>query len=190
MAAAAEPDPDGLRVAATGQGTSVTESSGRRASTQVSTLIKASRQAVYQACLDPDALARWRVPDTMTGHVHAFEAREGGTYRMSLTYQDPAHSPAGKTSRDTDTFRGRFVELVPDEKIVEVVAFESEDPSFAGDMKITTRITDAGEGTRITILFEDIPTGVRPEDNEIGSQQSLRKLAALVETSSRRAAKP
>ncbi|HEX4554597.1 MAG TPA: SRPBCC family protein [Xanthobacteraceae bacterium] len=165
-------------------------SSGKRASTQVSTVIKASRDAVYQACLDPDALTSWRVPDNMTGRVHAFEAHEGGTYRMSLTYQNPAHSPGGKTSRDTDTFQGRFVELVPDEKIVEVVTFESHDPGFAGDMKITTLLADASEGTRITILCEDIPTGVRPEDNEKGCQQSLRKLAALVETSSRRTATP
>ena len=173
---------------ATGQG--MTESPGNRASTQVSAIIKASRKAVYQACLDPDALAAWRVPDNMKGQVHVFEAREGGTYRMSLTYQDPAHSPRGKTSGDTDTFQGRFVELVPDEKIVEMVVFESQDPRFAGDMKITTRLADTDEGTRVTILCENIPTGVRPQDNETGCRQSLRKLAALVEPGGRGAAKP
>jgi len=173
---------------ATGQG--MTESPGNRASTQVSAIINASRKAVYTACLDPDALAAWRVPDSMKGEVHVFEAREGGKYRMSLTYQDPAHSRRGKTSGDTDTFQGRFVELVPDEKIVEVVTFESQDPRFAGDMKITTRLTDTGEGTRVTILCEDIPAGVRPQDNETGCRQSLRKLAALLEPGGRGAAKP
>ena len=173
---------------ATRQG--MTESPRNRASTQVSAIIKASRKAVYQACLDPDALAAWRVPDNMKGQVHVFEAREGGTYRMSLTYQDPAHSLRGKTSGDTDTFQGRFVELVPDEKIVEMVVFESQDPRFAGDMKITTRLADTGEGTRVTILCENIPTGVRPQDNETGCRQSLRKLAALVESGGRGAAKP
>jgi uncharacterized protein YndB with AHSA1/START domain len=168
----------------------MTETSGKRASTQVSAIIKASRKAVYQACLDPDALAAWRVPDTMKGQMHAFEAWEDGTYRMSLTYQDPAHSPGGKTSRDTDTFQGRFVELVPDKKIVEMVVFETEDPRFAGDMKITTRFADTDEGTRVTILCENIPTGVRPQDNETGCRQSLRKLAALVEPGGRGAAQP
>jgi uncharacterized protein YndB with AHSA1/START domain len=85
-----------------------------RASTRVSRIIKVPRRAVYKACLDPDAVASWRVPDNMTARVHVFDAREGGTYRMSLTYQDPAPSPVGKTSEDTDTFQGRFVELVPD----------------------------------------------------------------------------
>ena len=168
----------------------MTESPGSRASTQVSAIIKASRKAVYTACLDPDALAAWRVPDSMKGEVHVFEAREGGKYRMSLTYQDPAHSRRGKTSGDTDTFQGRFVELVPDEKIVEVVTFESQDPRFAGDMKITTRLTDTGEGTRVAILCEDIPAGVRPQDNETGCRQSLGKLAALLDPGGRGAAKP
>jgi len=168
----------------------MTESPGNRASTRVSAIINASRKAVYTACLDPDALAAWRVPDSMKGEVHVFEAREGGKYRMSLTYQDPAHSRRGKTSGDTDTFQGRFVELVPDEKIVEVVTFEFQDPRFAGDMKITTRLTDTGEGTRVAILCEDIPAGVRPQDNETGCRQSLRKLAALLEPGGRGAAKP
>ena len=151
-------------------------------STKVSRIIKAPRRAVYKACLDPDALAKWRVPENMTAHVHAFEAREGGTYRMSLNYQDPQQSPGGKTSEDTDTFQGRFVELVPDEKIVEAIEFESHDPGFAGEMKMTTRLADGEDGTEVTMLCENLPAGIRPEDNETGTRQSLRKLAALLET--------
>jgi uncharacterized protein YndB with AHSA1/START domain len=152
-----------------------------RASTRVSRIIKAPRRAVYEACLDPLAVASWRVPDNMTAHVHVFDAREGGTYRMSLTYRDPAPSPVGKTSEDTDTFQGRFVELVPDEKIVEAIEFDSRDPKFAGAMKMTTRLADADGGTEITILCQDLPPGIRPEDNEEGTRQALQKLAALVE---------
>jgi len=157
------------------------EPAAGRASTRVSRIIKAPRRAVYRACLDPDALAAWRVPDSMTGQVQFFEAREGSTFRISLTYQDPEHSPGGKTSVDTDTFQGRFIELVPDEKIVEVIEFESQDPSFAGEMTITTGFTDADEGTEITVLCQDIPAGIRPEDNETGSEQALKKLATLIE---------
>jgi uncharacterized protein YndB with AHSA1/START domain len=158
----------------------MTEHSVARASTRVSHLIKAPRPAIYQACLDPDALAAWRVPDDMTARVHVFEAREGGVFRISLTYTEPARSPGGKTSGDTDTFRGRFTELVPDEKIVEVVEFEWQDPRFAGEMKLTTSFTDTDEGTEVTVLCEDIPAGIRPEDNEAGTEQALQKLAALV----------
>jgi uncharacterized protein YndB with AHSA1/START domain len=169
-----------------------TEPSARRTTTRVSRIIKAPRDRVYHACLDPDALASWRVPDNMTGRMHVFDAREGGTYRMSLTYQDAApgndaahgnatHRPRGKTSDDIDSFQGRFIELVPNEKIIEMILFESPDPQFHGEMKITTSLKDSAQGTEITILCQDIPTGIRPEDNEMGCQSSLRKLAARLE---------
>jgi uncharacterized protein YndB with AHSA1/START domain len=158
----------------------MTEPSAGRSSTQVSKIIKAPRSAVYQACLDPDALASWRVPDNMTGHMHVFDARAGGTFRMSLTYNDRDQSPGGKTSEGTDTFQGRFIELIPDEKIVEVIEFESQDLRFAGEMKMTTSLYDTGQGTEITVRCEGIPAGIRPEDNEAGTEQAMQKLAKLL----------
>jgi len=152
-----------------------------RASTRVSRILHAPREAIYRACLDPDAVASWRVPDGMTARVHAFDAREGGAYRISLTYDSPAESPVGKTTDDTDTFEGAFVELVPDEKVVELIRFESPDPAFAGEMRMTTSLADTPDGTEVTILCEDIPPGIRPEDNELGCRLSLRNLARLVE---------
>jgi uncharacterized protein YndB with AHSA1/START domain len=151
------------------------------ASSRISRVIKAPRETVYRACLDPDALVAWRAPDNMIGRMFAFDARVGGRYRMSLTYRNADHRLAGKTSEDTDAFECRFLDLVPNEKIAEVVSFESVDPRFAGEMTITTTLADAHGGTRITILFEGIPAGVSPGDNRAGTEQSLRKLAALLE---------
>jgi uncharacterized protein YndB with AHSA1/START domain len=151
--------------------------------TQVSQFIKAPRPVVYQAFLEPDAVAAWLAPDTMKGQVHTYEPREGGRFRMSLTYQNPEDAQSGKSSGDTDTFEGRFVELVPNEKIVWVTEFESEQPGMAGEMKITWSLADAEGGTEVTVFFEDIPEGIRLEDNETGSRETLRKLAAFVERS-------
>ncbi|HXY09620.1 MAG TPA: SRPBCC domain-containing protein [Terriglobales bacterium] len=148
---------------------------------RVSRMVKAERTAVYHAFLDPETLVSWLPPDTTRGQVHVFEACEGGKFRISLSYQDPEHSPHGKPSDDTDTFQGRFVELVPYTKIVEVIEFESEDPGFGGEMRITVSLDDADGGIKITMLYEDIPRGIRPEDNERGSQSSLEKLATLLE---------
>ena len=150
-------------------------------STKVSRVIKASRKAIYRALTDPQALATWRVPDDMTGRMHEFDPRPGGgRYRMSLTYTAPAGAP-GKTTADTDTFEGEFVELVPDEKVVEAIVFEAEDTKFGGVMTLTTSLSDADDGTLVTMAHENLPAGVRPEDNELGTTMSLRKLAALVE---------
>jgi uncharacterized protein YndB with AHSA1/START domain len=148
---------------------------------RVSRTIKASRSAVYKACIEPGVLAQWRAPDNMSAHVHAFDASEGGRFRISLTYKDSLRSPAGTSSEGVDTFQGRFLELLPDEKIVEAIEFESQDPGFAGEMKVTTSFADTDEGTQVTALYEDMPAGIRQEDNRVGTEQSLRKLAALLE---------
>ena len=116
------------------------------ASMRVSRTIKAPRKRVYQALLDPEAVAAWLVPDTMQARVHTFEPREGGQFRISLTYQNPDDSQRGKTSGDTDTYHGRFAELVPDEKIVEVIEFESQDPGFAGEMTMTVMLAEVQGG--------------------------------------------
>jgi uncharacterized protein YndB with AHSA1/START domain len=159
----------------------MTNSSSKGASTRVSRVLRAGRKTVYEAFLDPASVAAWLPPNNMTGHVHVFDAREGGTFRISLTYRDPKHSLAGKTSVDTDTVQGRFVEMVPYEKIVEVVEFESQDPAFSGEMRIIATFADLGGGTEVTFVCQDIPRGIKPEDNEQGCRESLEKLAALIE---------
>ena len=149
------------------------------ASTRVSRVIKATREVVYKAFIDADAVASWLSPEDMKGHVHTFEPRAGGKFRMSLTYQDIADTPGGtggKSSEDTDTFHGEFVELVPDEKIVWVTEFETDDPQFAGEMRLIWTFADHENGTEVTVVCEDIPAGINPEDNEVGSRSSLKKL--------------
>ncbi len=151
------------------------------ARTRVTKVIKAPREAVYRAFLDPEALAAWLPPAGMSGHVHLFEPRAGGAIRMSLRYRDPKNS-SGKSSADTDTFRGRFAELVAHEKIVWIVEFESPDPAFAGEMKMITTLADVPGGTEIAMACENIPKGIRVEDNVMGCRSSLQNLAALLET--------
>ena len=147
--------------------------------TRVSRSLRAPRAAVYRALLDPGAVARWKVPEGMTCVVHEFDAREGGTLRVSLTYDEPG--PQGKTTAHTDTYRGRFVRLVPDTEVVQAVAFDTDDPDVRGEMTITYRLEDVPGGTLVTGLHADLPPGVSAAENEVGWTMSLRKLAALVE---------
>ncbi|ANJ06071.1 SRPBCC family protein [Streptomyces parvulus] len=152
-------------------------------STRVSHHVRAPRPAVYRALLDPAAVAAWRVPDGMTAEVHAFEGREGGAFRVSLTYEEP--SGAGKSGARTDTYHGHFARLVPGERIVEVLEFESADPAFQGAMTMTTTLTDADGGTRVEVVHEGLPDAVPAADNEKGTRMALAKLAALVEAAER-----
>ncbi|MDC0711786.1 SRPBCC domain-containing protein [Stigmatella sp. ncwal1] len=147
--------------------------------TRISRRVKAPRAKVYRALLDERSVAAWRVPDGMTSHVHVFEPREGGLVRISLTYDAPTET--GKTTAHTDTYHGRFVKLVPDEQVVEVVEFETADPALRGEMTITLSLCDADGGTEILAVHEGLPSSVPAVDNETGWRMSLAKLAALVE---------
>ncbi len=148
-------------------------------STRISRHINAPRAIVYRALLNARAIAKWKVPDGMTCHVHEFEAREGGSIRISLTYDEPTGT--GKTTSHTDTYHGRFVKLVPNEKVVEVDEFETTDPAMRGEMTITITLADADGGTDLLGVHEGLPSGVSTADNETGWQMALAKLAALVE---------
>jgi uncharacterized protein YndB with AHSA1/START domain len=143
--------------------------------------IRAPRAAVYRALLDADAIAAWRVPAGMTSVVHEFDVREGGSFRVSLTYVEP--TSAGKTVAQTDTYHGYFATLVPDEQVVEVLEFETVDPELLGEMTITTTLVDVDGGTDVVVVHEGLPRGVSVVDNEIGTRMSLDNLATLVESS-------
>jgi uncharacterized protein YndB with AHSA1/START domain len=149
-------------------------------STYVSRHISAPRSAVYRAFLDAEAIASWRVPDGMSSHVHDFDAREGGSFRISLTYDAPTQT--GKSAAHTDAYHGHFVQLVPDARVVEELEFEAPDPELRGTMTITTTLTEAAGGTDVLVVHEGIPDAVPAADNEMGTRMALAKLAELVET--------
>ena len=148
-------------------------------STRITRHINAPRAAVYRALLDARAVATWKVPTGMTSHVHAFDGREGGSFRISLTYDAPTGT--GKTTARTDTYHGRFVKLVPNEQVVEVDEFETTDPALRGEMTITITLVDADGGTDLLAVHDGLPPGVSAADNELGWRLALAKLAALVE---------
>jgi uncharacterized protein YndB with AHSA1/START domain len=141
-------------------------------------LIQAPRESVYSALVDPSAVERWRVPSGMSCEVHEFDAREGGTVRISLTYDDPG--AAGKTEGRTDTYRGRFVKLVPNELVVEVDEFETDDPALRGEMTMTIQLADAEGGTELVAVQDGLPEGLSPAANEVGWDDALTRLAALL----------
>ena len=145
-----------------------------------SRVIAAPPDRVWAALVDPGALLAWLPPVGMTGRLERFDARPGGSYRMVLTYSDASGAP-GKATADSDVVEARFVDIVPGERVVQAVDFVSDDPAYAGTMTMTWAVTAVGEGTRVDIVAEDVPDGVRAEDHAAGLASSLAKLAAYVE---------
>jgi uncharacterized protein YndB with AHSA1/START domain len=152
-----------------------------RASTRNSKFIKVTPEALYRAFTDPAALAIWLAPGDMTGEVHSFDCRVGGGYQMSLYYLSSEKAFRGKTSEREDRFTARFVELTPPKRIVQAITFDSVDPAFSGEMIMVVVFEAEDGGTTVSIVFKDIPSGIRPEDNQAGTESTLEKLARYVE---------
>jgi uncharacterized protein YndB with AHSA1/START domain len=144
---------------------------------------RAPRDLVWRALLDPADVQAWMVPDGMTSEIHRFEPREGGAFRISLTYLVP--TGAGKTTAQTDTHHGRFTRLVPGERVEEVVEFETDDPGMQGEMRIRWQLSERDGGTDIEAWHDDLPPALSEDDNATGWRMSMQKLVALVEARQR-----
>lgn len=143
--------------------------------------IRAPRPRVYQAFVTAEDLAAWLPPGEMTGVIHAFDPRPGGGFEMSLFYPETDAPGRGKTAAREDRVRTRFVELSPEERIVKAVTFVSDDAAYAGEMRICVTFADRGEATEVVMVFENLPPGVDPRDNDQGARESLANLARHLE---------
>jgi uncharacterized protein YndB with AHSA1/START domain len=133
-------------------------------------VIRAPRERVYRALLDPDAMAKWVPPHGFTGRVHEMDARVGGGYEMSFT---------NLTTGKSHSFGGTYTELTPHERIRYTDRFD--DPDLAGEMQVTVTLREVSCGTELDIVQAGVPAVIPPELCYLGWQESLQLLALLVE---------
>jgi uncharacterized protein YndB with AHSA1/START domain len=100
---------------------------------------------------------------------------------MSLFYPPDERSSRGKTSDREDMVNVRFIELAPPRRIAQAVSFVTTDPAFFGEMTMIATFEEAPGGTEVTLVFKNLPPGLRAEDNEAGSRLSLAQLAQRFE---------
>lgn len=133
-------------------------------------IVRAPAERVYRAFLDPDALVKWQPPRGYTGRVHGLDAVVGGAYRMSFT------SFAGGESH---SFGGRYLELVPGQRIV--CADRFDDPDLPGEIRLTVSLRAVSVGVELEVVQEHLPDAIPQEACYLGWQESLDLLALLVE---------
>lgn len=140
---------------------------------EIKRILKAPPERVYQAFLDPDALAKWMPPNGFTGNVHQMDPKVGGTYRMSFSTINRGW---------TSFFGGTYEELKPHERIVMTDRFEDEALKHI-ELKVTATLKAVPEGTELTIVQEGISK--MPKEMSSGApegwKQSIENLARLVE---------
>lgn len=133
-------------------------------------ILRSKPERVYRAFLEPDALVKWMAPNGFTAKVHHIEPRVGGTYKMSFR---------NFTTGSSHSFGGKYLELVPNERIRHTDAFD--DPNLPGEMQITVTIKPVLVGIELQIVQEGIPDVIPVEACYLGWQESLTLLAQLVE---------
>jgi uncharacterized protein YndB with AHSA1/START domain len=120
----------------------------------------------------------------MRGEIITFSFREGGGYRMRLSYEEPQHA-RGKTSEDADEVEVRFIKLLADQQIEQVVEFDSEQAEFAGSMNMTWNLAASGKGTQVTVHCTNVPSGIGQDDHEAGLTSTLDNLAEFMKQTER-----
>jgi uncharacterized protein YndB with AHSA1/START domain len=133
-------------------------------------VLRATPDRVYRAFIDPDAMVKWLPPGGFTGKMHHFEGKVGGSYRMSFT-----NFSTGKSH----SFGGKFLELVPNERLRYTDQFE--DPNLPGEITVTVTLQKVSCGTEVNIVQEGVPAVIPAEACYLGWQDSLTLLAHLVE---------
>ena len=137
---------------------------------QLHRILATRPEKIYRAFLEADAMAKWLPPNGFTATVHHMEAKVGGSYRMSFR---------NFTSGRSHSFSGRYLELVPNERLRYTDVFE--DPNLPGEIRVTVTLKQVSLGTELDIVQEGLPDAIPIEACYLGWQESLRNLARLVE---------
>lgn len=133
-------------------------------------VLKAAPEKVYRAFTEANALASWIPPYGFVCVVHSMEVKEGGTYKMSFI---------NFSTGNGHSFGGKYLELKPNEFLKYTDKFDN--PGLPGEMVTSVWLKKVSAGTELKIVQEGIPAAIPIEMCYLGWQESLEKLAKLVE---------
>src|SRR5699024_2182786 len=137
---------------------------------RASLLIHVDRAEVFAALTDHDALLSWLAPQGMHAHFEQFDMREGGSYRLVLTYDDAS-----------DVSELHVTWVVPGQRLAQELVFESDDAAFQGTMQLEWSLYSSQDGTDVEVVARNLPLGVRPRHHAEGITSSLSNLATYLE---------
>ncbi len=133
-------------------------------------MLKAAPEKVYRAFTEATAIASWLPPYGFLCTVHKMTVETGGVYRMSFQNFSTGNS---------HSFGGIYLEIKPNEFLKYSDKFE--DPNLPGEMVTSVWLRKTVAGTELKIVQEGIPAAIPVEMCYLGWQDSLEKLAKLVE---------
>jgi uncharacterized protein YndB with AHSA1/START domain len=133
-------------------------------------VLKTTPEKVFRAFTEPTAIASWLPPYGFLCTVHEMNVKVGGSHKMSFQ---------NFSTGSSHSFGGTYVEIKPGELLKYTDKFD--DPNMPDEMMTTVSLRKVIGGTEIKILQEGIPAVIPVEMCYLGWQESLEKLAKLVE---------
>ncbi|HEY9154252.1 MAG TPA: SRPBCC family protein [Opitutaceae bacterium] len=133
-------------------------------------VLRTTPEKIYRAFLDAPAMCKWLPPFGFTGTMHHLDAKVGGTFKMTFT---------NFTTNQAHSFGGKYLELVPNERIRYTDTFDN--PNLPGEMSVTVTLKKVLCGTELNVVQEGVPEMIPAEMCYLGWQESLVQLAQVVE---------
>jgi len=133
-------------------------------------VIKAKPEKVYRAFTESNAIASWLPPYGYLCVVHNMDVKQGGSYKMSFI---------NFSTGNAHSFGGKYLELRPNEFLKYTDVFDN--PDLPGEMITSVWFTKVSVGTELKVIQEGIPSAIPTEMCYLGWQDSIEKLAKLVE---------
>jgi len=147
---------------------------------KTSRIILATPRAIFRILLDPETIPAWRSSKGMTARVEHFDPRPSGTYCFAFNYPENDRG-CGTSSPHPDIINGHFIEILPDERIMEAIRFETGDPRYQATMTVTTTLESVRDGTKVTLTAQDVPPGISEADHRARMDWTLKMLANFIE---------
>lgn len=144
-------------------------------------LVEAAPYEVFAALVDPEARTVWLPPAGMSGEFSWFDARPGGGYKLTLSYDDKL--TRGKSAENTDVVEVRFTAVEAPRYLIEEADFVSDDPDLAGTMTMTWSLEPVDRQTLVTITATDVPDGISSEEHATAFASTLGNLDRYLQDS-------
>ena len=127
---------------------------------------------VFRAWTDPDLVARWLGPRSVTTRIDNWDARTGGSYRYV----------AERDGQEIASFYGSFHEVRPNERLVQTFTWEGMPDGVSLD---TMTFEDLGNGrTRVVGLSVvdsmEARNAMMASGMDVGVQEGYQKLDELL----------
>jgi uncharacterized protein YndB with AHSA1/START domain len=132
-------------------------------------------EKVFRAWTDPDLVARWLGPRSITTRIENWDARTGGSYRYV----------SERDGEDIASFYGSFHEVRPNERLVQTFTWEGMPDGVSLD---TMTFEDLGDG-RTRVVGLSVVDSIQARDAimasgmDVGVQEGYQKLDEILASS-------